>query len=99
MYAGFLCTHAANPSTLNAAGQGLKHPASKQQPHQRPCGTVHCHPKPYSPLSFHSPTELLLFQKDVSPFAAFDLHTDCSLSPQNSPAKLSLALDITSQPL
>ena len=47
----------------------------------RPCGTVHCHPKLIY-LFFHSPTKLLLFQKDVSPFAAFDLHTDCSLFPE-----------------
>ena len=47
----------------------------------RPCGTVHCHPKLIY-LFFHSPTKLLLFQKDVSPFAVFDLHTDCSLFPE-----------------
>ena len=47
----------------------------------RPCGTVHCHPKLIC-LSFHGPTDFLLFQMDTNPFAAFDLPTNCSLFPE-----------------
>lgn len=80
MYAGFLGTLAPNTSTLSAVARG-RSTQLKTTSLSWPCGTVHCHPRLIC-LSLHSLTVFLLFQKDVSPFSDFDLHTNHSLFPE-----------------